>query len=256
MQEFALTPLKSGCSELRWSLRHRLWWLSVWLQLKASVFDEQREHRNEHGVINACKPQSDRLRKYIPLLTRELSIYPVALLRKFNLKSIVLCEELSFNDEKRSAVPDFRQGALFLDVSQGHYCPNYLRKVVHHDLFHLIDFADDGLIYDDPVWAGLNDQSFRYGEGGSQMQADESSSLMTWEANGFITKYAQSALEEDKAELFSHMIVHYQAVLVKCAVDRVLRAKLFHMKEDLRQFSPAFNSAFWQKMDDRSVSPD
>lgn len=256
MLDSALTPLSSGCSNLQWSVRHRLWWLSVWLQLKACVYDEQQEHQNEHGVISACSPQFDRLSKYIPLLTRELSIYPVPLLRQLNLKSIILCEELSFNDQKRSAIPDFRKGALFLDVSRGHYCQNYLRKVVHHDLYHLIDFADDGVIYEDSSWARLNDESFRYGDGGTRMQADQSSSLMTWEANGFVTSYAQSALEEDKAELFSHMIVHYQAVLLKCAVDQILRAKLFHMKESLRQFSPAFSAAFWQKMDDRSVTPD
>ena len=68
----------------------------------------------------------------------------------------------------------------------------------HHELFHLVDWKDDGVLYGDVEWAKLKPSSFRYGDGGVNMQNDSSLSLVTDKFPGFVTRYSTAGVEEDK----------------------------------------------------------
>ena len=43
-----------------------------------------------------------------------------------------------------------------LDVGTNDQPASYLRKVIHHEFFHVIDYCDDGLLYEDDGWKSLN----------------------------------------------------------------------------------------------------
>lgn len=75
------------------------------------------------------------------------------MLNKARLSLIVLCQGLSLNRQQRAAVCDFSQHTLYLDVSRGSYDPDYVRKGLHHEFFHIIDNFDDGAIYEDHPWS-------------------------------------------------------------------------------------------------------
>ena len=49
---------------------------------------------------------------------------------------------------------------------------DYARRVIHHDLFHMIDFHDGRVFNSDPRWEGLNDKGTQYGDGGRRLQAE------------------------------------------------------------------------------------
>ncbi len=62
---------------------------------------------------------------------------------------VVRARELTFAGQRRNAIPDFEHDTLYLDVSRGAYSKSYFRKVIHHEFFHIIDYRDDGSLYND-----------------------------------------------------------------------------------------------------------
>jgi hypothetical protein len=65
----------------------------------------------------------------------------------------------------------------------------------------LADLADDAEVLWDPEWDRLNPPGFEDGHGGRDLR-QPSSSALSEERAGFLTRYATSALEEDQAEIF------------------------------------------------------
>lgn len=191
------------------------------------------------------------LAKYSQLLGEEISIYPPALIRRTRMKRLVLCSELAFNGGLRGAIPDYWHGDLYLDVARGAASPPYQRTALHHEFFHLIDFQDDGEVYRDDAWSALNPIDFRYGPGGVNVQDDPSGSLPNEKAPGFLTAYATSGVEEDKAEVFSRLIMVPREVERRSNADPIIGRKVARMKELLKAFEPSVDEEFWRRVADR-----
>jgi hypothetical protein len=102
---------------------------------------------------------------------------------------------------------------------------------VHHEVFHFLDYADDDQVRADPAWEKLNDRWFVYGSGG-RFQRDPKSSGRA-ELPGFVTRYAQSALEEDKAETFAFWMIDRPWLSARAKTDPVLAAKLAAIERQL-----------------------
>jgi len=201
------------------------------------------------GAIEGRKPDRKNLERYTPLFVREFTLLPPALITKTKLKKVVLCEELAFAGQRRNAVPDWEHDVLYLEVSRGSYAPRYLATVIHHEFFHMVDYRDDGQVYKDDVWVALNAKGFKYGNGGKNWQKDKSTTAFTDKYPGFLTHYGTTGVEEDKAELFAHLIVNPAHVNERCKDDTVLRAKVARMKKLLVDFCPEVNEAFWKKVE-------
>src|SRR5205085_5605856 len=89
--------------------------------------------------------------------------------------------------------------------------PEYARRVIHHDFFHLVD-ERDGRLLADPEWVALNPPGFQYGRGGRAAQADPTAGELTDTVPGCVSRSAASAPEEDKAELFSALMTDPRVV--------------------------------------------
>jgi hypothetical protein len=198
-----------------------------------------------HGEIRGRFADLENLATYIPILASEWNIYPPELVEKSGLRRLVLCEDLEFAGQRRTALPDFEHHDLYLDVGRGRYSESYVRKVIHHEFFHVIDFRDDGALYADEDWAALNSAHFRYGGGGRNAQDDPGVSVISDERSGFLNRYCMTGVEEDKAELFAQMLVGRPALQRRAARDPVLRAKVERMQELVRAFCPQADQAFW-----------
>ena len=203
-----------------------------------------------HGLISATNALATDLDDYCAMLAPEFMLYPPRLITLCQLKRIVLCRDLAFNGQKRSALPDFEHDTLYLDVWRGSPDRSYQRLVIHHEFFHLIDYKDDGELYSDAKWARLNSDKFRYGRGGVTMQNDGSSGSLS-DIPGFLTRYATSGVEEDKAELFGHMMTEYAIVEKRAAKDRVIHEKMAHMKALMAKFCSDVDETFWNQVDRR-----
>ena len=170
---------------------------------------------------------------------------PAELVKKTNLKRVVFCKDLSFAKQRRTAVPDFENDVLYLDVARGRSDELYVRKVIHHEFFHIIDLRDDGKLYEDERWAKLNPPDFKYGPGGAKLQDDPTVTVTGKDAPGFLNRYAAAGVEEDKAEVFAHMIVEPKLMAERAKKDKYMRAKMERMKELLAEFTPKMDERFW-----------
>jgi hypothetical protein len=199
----------------------------------------------KHGPIDGAAADPADLESYTALFACEWSLYPPELVRRTGLKRVVFCKNLHFNGQRRTAIPDFEHDALYFDVTRGRHDDQYVRRVIHHEFFHVVDLKDDGKLYADERWANLNPPGFRYGPGGARLQDDPTVTTTGKDVPGFVNRYAASGVEEDKAELFSHLLVEPETVAARAEKDKYVRAKVERMKELMAAFSTAAGAEFW-----------
>jgi hypothetical protein len=197
------------------------------------------------GVIDGEEAGKVDLETYIPIFAFEWSLYPTDLIKRAGLKKVVFCQKLSYEKQLRTAIPDFENNVLYLDVTRGRHDDRYVRKVIHHEFFHIIDLRDDGKLYEDERWSNLNPPKFKYGPGGAKLQSDPTVTTTGKDEPGFLNRYATAGVEEDKAEVFAHMIVEPKMIAERVEKDKYIQAKVERMKELLVEFSPPTGKTFW-----------
>ena len=200
------------------------------------------------GLIEGTRAEVRSLETYVPLFAEEFSLYPPALVKRSKLKAVVLCEKLSFAGQLRSAIPDYEHDVLYLDAKRGDHNKPYLRKALHHEFFHILDFQDDGRVYKDAGWAALNPAGFKYGNGGVSAQDSPDTSLLTDKYPGFLNHYSTTGVEEDKAEMYANMIVDPAHVEERAKKDPVVAAKAERMRQLLAAFCPEVDATFWERV--------
>ena len=202
------------------------------------------------GLPIDCRPADEKIcQQYLHnILAKELSIYPPSVIKKSKLDEIILCRDLVSEGERRGGLTcaawlgslglAFARNKIYLNIG---LAANKLYKhgVVHHELFHMIDYFDDFNGYFDNQWKSLNRSGFVY-------HKDIINTVRAKPQSGFISEYAMDAVWEDKAEVFTHLIVDYKGTERLALTDRILRAKVQRMKELLRSFSREFNDDFWR----------
>jgi hypothetical protein len=186
-----------------------------------------------HGTVEGRVPSNAKLARAEAVLTRELARYPAGFLARVHLRRVLFCEDL---EEAKKPIPSLPNHAatLLVDVDAGEA---FLSRLVHHEVFHFLDFADDRLVTRDPDWERLNVPDFRY-EGGGRTVREPSATDPDGGPPGFVTRYATAALEEDKAELFSWLMSDPALVAARAGADAVLRAKVFRLDALVTKFVP------------------
>lgn len=213
--------------------------------IRVAVADEPFRDRWGPLGIHGRPPDADKAASYAAILGKEFAVYPVDFVKRSKLKSIRLCTGLRFGRQRRTALHDHRTGTLYLDVERGRHDDDYVRRVIHHEYFHMVDYADDGEVYRDDDWAALNPEGFRYGASGASAQRDPTASLATDDLPGFLNRYSTTGVEEDKAEFFAHLIHDHDRVAARARKDPIVRRKMLRMKELLERFCPEIDERFW-----------
>jgi hypothetical protein len=170
----------------------------------------------------------------VQVVRAELERYEPSFLAAVGLHRVLLCRDLLEGTKSFPSMPNV-QHTLILDTGSP---AAFLRRLVHHELFHFADFADDGELKHDPAWAALNEKHFVYGFGG-RLERHEGSAHWSEERLGFVTEYAKSALEEDKAELYSFTMIDPARVAARAKGDRVLARKLERLERQVHRFDDA-----------------
>jgi hypothetical protein len=209
----------------------------------------------EGGKVSGAPSDAESVNRYAQIFAKEFSLYPPAFVKKTKLKRVVFCEQLAYNAQFRAAVPDFYTNTLYLDVKRGADRGDYQRKVIHHDYFHMIDSEDDGLLYEDQAWAALNPEGFSYGDGGANAQHIATTAQLTDKYPGFLNHYSTTGVEEDKAEMFTNMIIEPSYVLERIKSDRVLANKARCMKCLMKRFCSAMDEEFWDNAAEINSNP-
>lgn len=186
-----------------------------------------------NGRVHGEAPDAQREQAASALVSRELARYPAAFLRRIHLAGVVLTEDLRENETAIPSLPNVG-GLLLLDARAAE---SDLVRVLHHEVFHFFDLAEDGRLAPDAAWEGLNPPTFAYGAGGRSLRA-------AWTARtdrslrGFVSGYATSGVEEDKAETFAVAMTRPEVMRAQIDDgDRALAAK----RDELRRRIEAFD---------------
>jgi hypothetical protein len=92
----------------------------------------------------------------------------------------------------------------------------------------------------------LNAKVFRYGSGATA-QGDETAGVLNRGLSGFLNRYSQTAVEEDKAEVFSVMIVQSEHIAERVRSDQVLDSKTRMMRDIIKGYCAAMDDSFWER---------
>lgn len=180
--------------------------------------------------------------RFLRLFAAELFLYPVNAVSASGLKRVVLCKGLTVHGQEVGGTASAGDGTLFLNVSND--SPLAASAAVHHELFHFFDYADDGIVGQDDRWSALNVPGFIYGCG-LNSRRDPWALEFTESFPGFLTRYCMAAVEEDKAEVFSHLVVNRSYVLRRAEKDPRLKAKLRAIESSVIAFCPELDEHFW-----------
>lgn len=184
----------------------------------------------EIGLANgpvAGRPASS-LEPARTVVRRELARYPAGFLAKIRLAGIVLLDELTESGAPIPSPPNVG-GLLLLDVRA---TERELVRTLHHELFHFLDLADDGKVGADPAWLALQ-PGVVYGSGGRTMRGAWAGGAA--DVGGFVSAYATSAPEEDKAETFAFAV----ARPAELGDDPIVRAKVADVTRRVAEVDPS-----------------
>jgi hypothetical protein len=187
-----------------------------------------------NGLVEGDPAPAAALDRASRIVDAELARYAPELLHRAGLARVLFTATLR---ERGRAIPSLPNcaGTLLLDVD----APDaFLRRLVHHEVFHFIDLADDGVVRRDARWESLNERFFVYGDGGRSTRDPRATSL-TDTLPGFLNAYSLSGVEEDKAEVFSFLMTSPREVARLAKDDRVLTSKLALLREQLAHLAGA-----------------
>ena len=199
--------------------------------------------RVEWGWIRGEAAPADRVTEFAPLFARELALYPLSLVEKAQLERVVFCRDLSSSGVNAGGLADYLRGTIYLDVMGVQpLTMRYACAALHHEFFHLLDFADDGVLLEDKEWSAVDAAGLQYRrylrEGINPFEFIETSP-------GFLTGYCLTTVTEDKAEVFAHLMVNGAYVESRAKRDPLLRAKVDLVKGRLAAFCPQVDDKFW-----------
>lgn len=168
-----------------------------------ALLEATRDFRMElpNGQVRGVAPAPPRATVAKALLARELARYPQGFFVKAHLAGVVLADDLTEGETPIPSLPNVAR-LLLLDVNAADLD---LVRAIHHEIWHFIDLADDGVLSPDPPWRALNAPGTLYGSGGRSLRA-------AWAARpsedlpGFVSAYATAGEEEDKAETFAFVV--------------------------------------------------
>ena len=204
-----------------------------------ALLDATRAFRIElgHGPIVGVPAAPTALAAARTIVRRELGRYPTAFLAAIHLRGVVFAGDLREGDTPIPSLPNVA-GLLLLDVAGSE---SDLVRGLHHEVFHFADLADDGSLAPDPAWESLNAPGFAYGAGGRTLRAawagrpPEDDGFLS---GGFVSPYATSGVEEDKAETFAFAVARAAQVKEHAARDPVVSAKLHELARRIGTLDP------------------
>lgn len=184
------------------------------------------------------------------IFKQEFAKYPKCFLKLSGLKEVDFVWGLAVGGQVRSAMPDFINERLVLDVSNIKSADWFVRHVIHHEYYHMIEEQTHGsAYYKDPEWSKLNPSSFKYGDGGAKMR-DGSVTPLKHPEPGFVNLYSTAGLEEDKAEIWAVMFCSsdWKTIAPWLKEDHILASKIQYLEDFASSACPEMDASYWSKV--------
>jgi hypothetical protein len=170
--------------------------------------------------------ESDQLAELtLDAITNAFARYPTGFLAASRIEHVALCTELEYEDLARdvgtAGTVDYQQRRLFVSVEPflGRVYDGSaaftIEDIVHHELFHLIEYEHMRVDMSDPEWRLHNPIGFEYR---AAAPAGE-------RPRGFVNSYAQTNEIEDRASTYQYMMARPTELCELAAIDPAVRAK-------------------------------
>lgn len=128
----------------------------------------------------------------LPIFLPQMKRYPRDFFSSAGIQRMVLCGDLVSDGRKLGGLA-IGGRTFYLNLKSANLNAKHAARVFHHEVFHLVDVMDDG------EWGRIR--------------------------GGFISDYAKTGPREDRAELFSEMMVNARGVASKSASNPALKQK-------------------------------
>lgn len=202
-------------------------------------------------IDGKCADEND-LKQFVPILVKELSLYPRAFAKRSKLQRIVLCKDLTIGKQRTpGGLTDWEHNTIYFNIAV--LCrgdKQFQALAIHHEVLHSIDWSNERKSSDDDRWSALNATDFKYGTGGGSALNDPTTLVLSDEYPGFLNHYSTTFVAEDKAEVYANLVVEANYVAARIKKDAILRAKVDQVKGLVASVCPEMKGAFWDKSRD------
>ena len=191
------------------------------------------------GTYRGAPPQSPELGCFAAQVRRALAAYPDGMAERLGLKRMVLTRGLLDRTVMVAAHADSAHHEIAARWDPRANAEEWAARL-HHEIGHFVDAAT---LRDDPEWTATNAPGWRYTGNYSvySQLLPQASSV----APGIATEYAGVAPAEDKAVLWSALMVYGDVLEERAAKDPYLAAKVKLLKERGARLLPQLDAGFF-----------
>jgi len=203
------------------------------------------------GQFKFTRPKSshlDLIKTYGSMFIDEWAKYPNDFMQSSKLKSVAFVVGLKVDyghgHREVAATYDVIEDIMIYDISFG--ASTYSESVVHHEFNHLVEYNQNNT-YSRPNSNFTSCNPVAYGEGGASAYEDDNYSYTQHPKSGFVTTYAMTAIEEDRAELFGYLMQEDNYAKLKAwnQSDSCLNTKTDVYQGYIQSLSPTMNSSYY-----------
>ncbi len=192
------------------------------------------------------------LDRYVQVLVREWVKLPVDFVKKTGLRGVVFVKNLTYDGVKVGGGFDV-DDRLIICAVEGSFGDENIQHALFHEYMHVID----NLLccrdhFDNAAWNGLNHPDATYSDKGAldMIREDFAQIAQDHPAPGFLNGYCRADIYQDKAEVFSYLLVgpYYRRAESWLSQDVHLARKFEFMKRALRALSPSFTEEYFARI--------
>ena len=196
------------------------------------------------GLGDAPFDETDlaRLKDYGAAFIDEWAKYPTDWILNSGLTTVVIAKDLGVNT---AATWSPYNHTMFYSTDWGN--GEYARSVIHHEFAHLLESSYFGfpIHYPNQLWESYNPTAFRYS--GNAESINPVIARTTHPTPGFVTGYAATTLEEDRAEIYSYLMTagRYKELMKWLPSDTVLGKKVQLYKDFMASHSATMTGSYF-----------
>ena len=188
---------------------------------------------------------------YLKLFEEEVNKYPPTFFRDREIRGIGLVKYLFVKKKQAQGVYSSGLRIMFFDILRYGNNKAQQRHGIHHELFHMMAFQSPSYVpFKDAQWGATNAQHFKYGDPKISRNKRNPYNQYAPQEPGFVTYYAMTSMEEDKAEVFACLMQAKHKKLIEewQQKDQVMRQKISQMKAFVAHYCPDMNEEFWKSI--------
>jgi hypothetical protein len=162
------------------------------------------------------------------------AMYSPTFLAATHVEHVTLCRTIEVADGELppAGMALLDQQRILVSVSEYQQANDFtIDRVIHHELFHLLDYAGEHF-HVDPEWDALNPRGFAYHDPDMLYQNRD---LAVQRPNGFVLSYATQNEVEDRASTFELVLARPEQLCEIAAKDPIVAKKAALIKARVRK---------------------